>query len=148
MLHPRSRSSDTLLEDVEELLGRAQTNAENLVVAHECMPEKVDERQRQVGRVTGNAALRLATYGAIARGEFDADDLGQVGGGRLNDVDMQSRVRSIALATLYEARSAHRLMGAHPSLAQLADPYSHLSVYWYRNAPGSAQHAIRESIGA
>jgi hypothetical protein len=148
MLHARNRAPHTILEDVDEILGCAQKNADNLVIALECQPEKVDQRQHSVGRATGNAALHLATFGAVSRGEFPKPQYDSDEDTILNDEVMQSHVRSIALSTLSDARNAHRTIGAHPSIAQLADPYSHLSVYWHRHAPGSAQNAIVESLNA
>ena len=145
-LHDRNRDASLLYEDTLAMLARSVDYAGQLVVAHEYMPERVDVRQHDVGRIMGNVGLRLGVYSPVVRGAFPPvkrnDDL------PLNDWDMQETVRNIAMQTLTEARMMAGQMQVHPSVAQLADPYSPLSVHWYRNAPGSAQTAITEALAA
>ena len=147
MLHDRNRDASLLYEDTLAMLARSVDYAGQLVVAHEYMPERVDVRQHDVGRIMGNVGLRLGVYSPVVRGAFppvkrNDEDL------PLNDWDMQETVRNIAMQTLTDARMLAGQMQVHPSVAQLADPYSPLSVHWYRNAPGSAQTAIAEALAA
>lgn len=146
MLHDRNRDASTLYEDTVAMVGRAGDYAHQLVIAHECMPERVDARQHDVGRVMGNAGLRLALVSPVVRGEFPLP--GHDTEEPLSDKDMQDKVRMIAMSTLTDARMMAGQAQVHPSVAQLADPYSPLSVHWYRSAPGSAQTAITDALAA
>ena len=147
MLHDRNRDAGLLYDDTKSMMSRVCDYASQLVLAHEFMPERVNVRQHDVGRVMGNVGLRLGVYSPVVRGAFppakrNDEDL------PLNDWDMQETVRNIAMQTLTDARMLAGQMQVHPSVAQLADPYSPLSVHWYRNAPGSAQTAITEALAA
>ena len=147
MLHDRNRDAELLYADSVDMVHKVALAAGQVTIAHECIPEKVDARQHDVGRAMGNAGLRLACFAPVAKGEFpgsyrtDED-------APLNDWDMQEQVRTIAMDTLTDARMMAGQMQVHPSVAQLADPYSPLSVHWYRNAPGAAQTAVQEALAA
>lgn len=147
MLHDHNRDADLLYGGTSAIVDRAVGYAQQLVVAHEYMPERVDVRQHDVGRVMGNVGLRLAVFSPVLRGEFPAPKLSD-DDAPLNDSYMQGQVRSIAMSTLTDARMMAGHAQVHPSIAQLADPYSPLSVHWYRNAPGSAQTAVKEALAA
>lgn len=145
MTHPRSRGHEMVYEDATEMLSKAEAKAKLLVEAHEYIPEKIAMRQKDVGVTVGNTALHLLLYVPVLDGVFpvpypDEDEI------LPREEDMQSTARAIALSGLSRARTIHREIGAHPSIAQLADPYSHLNVYWHRHAPGSAQSALRDAL--
>ncbi len=139
MITKRNQNPDMFMEDTLQIMDSAVLEAGRLVGAMEYDPRRIDERQRKVGVRSGNAAIRLACYGSVLAGEFAMYP---------NEVETQGRVRELGLKALAKARSLHREMGSHPSLAQLSDPYSHLSVYWHRRAPGSAQTAVVEALAA
>lgn len=134
MMHLRNHNPDALIEDAVELLGTARKEAERLVDAAETDRRKMALRQRKVGVATGNASLRLACVAAVRAGEF-----GEI---PQNDASLQDLARSKGLAALNRARTAHQELHTHPSLAQLADPYSDLRVHWQRSAPAGAQGAF------
>lgn len=139
MAHPRSLNAELYVADTNELLKKATSHASTVVHGHEYGLRGQDARQRTYGRTIGNIGLRLAIMRHVRN-----DSLADVG----DDVERQTVVRSVCIATLERAREAHRTIGAHPSLAQLADPYSHLSVWWHRHAPGSAQTAVSDALAA
>ena len=139
MLHDRARQPVTVIEDATTLLSKAGAEADRLVLAMERNPRKIGDHQRNVGLRTGNMALRLATYEPLLLGGFV---------GELDDETMQIQVRQIALKTLSSARTMHVAVGSHPSVAQLSDPYSDLSVYWHRKSPGQIQGAVRDALNA
>jgi hypothetical protein len=148
MRHARSRASGTFMADADDILVQASAHAKELVHLNENKPKKTEELQKKVGRVTGNGALRLAALSSIVHGEFPNPELDSNDDVTLDDVAMQTHLRSIVLSGLGAARTAYLAMGAHPSLAQLADPYSPMSVYWHRHSPGSAQTAVVEALAA
>jgi mannose/fructose-specific phosphotransferase system component IIA len=138
MINGRSRSMDYIVEDSVQLLTKQVERARQLVVATDCQLSTRQEHQRRIGVGVGNFSLRLAMLEAVAQGA--CNDVGD------NDELLQYIARRQALKTLERARQAHRVIGSHPSMAQLSDPYSHLSVYWYRHAPGSVQTAVADAL--
>jgi hypothetical protein len=94
----------------------------------------------EFGRSMGTVSLGLASI--------------QLGNGLLhNDAFIvQDMMRNQALQTLDASRRLERFIGVAPSVAQLADPDSPLSVYWRRHAPdevyGAYEQAYEETIAA
>lgn len=88
------------------------------------------------GRAMGNASLQLScmTIGDVPRG--------------VGTFDVQAVAREQGLASLEFARRAEAEMGVAPSIAQLADKDSPLSVYWRRNAPNGAYEALEQATQA
>lgn len=147
MLHDRNRDPEMLYDDTSLRLEKVAEYARQVVIANEYLPERVDTRQQDVGRTMGNIGLRLAIYSSVVGGMFPApkheiDDVA------LSDWHMQELARNVAMQTLTESRMMAGQTQVHPSIAQLADPYSPLSVHWYRSAPGNAQKAITEALAA
>ncbi len=114
---------DQRLEDVS---GRARTYAS--LVAFNFGEHLLDNHRRNLGRNVGNSALSIATV-----------DLGDIFTfGSTDDFEVQDAVRRRALRTLTDARELGSELHTIPSLAQLPNPDSDLSVFWRRNAPNGA----------
>ena len=79
----------------------------------------------------GNAALDLVALTSDFTGRSRAD--------------LQHQMREASLDLLGRSRMAAIAIGAHPSLAQLADQDSPLSVHWRRNATSQAYDALDEA---
>lgn len=90
----------------------------------------------ELGRLVGNTALSIATV--------DLGDLFTFGQG--DDFTVQEAVRRRSLQTLRDARVLGLDLHTVPSLAQLADPDSDLSVFWRRNAPNHAYRAYCDAV--
>lgn len=82
---------------------------------------------RKVAQNVGHAGL-ITT--CISLG----DQIGYEMGG-VSDFDVQAVARQRGLRALERAQTMHTILGVPPSIAQLADPDSPLSVYWRREAP-------------
>ncbi len=59
--------------------------------------------------------------------------------------DLQYEMREASLGLLGRSRIEGVRIGAHPSLAQLADPDSPLAVHWRRQAPAAAYQALEQA---
>lgn len=90
----------------------------------------VENYRTRLGRHLGNASLKL--------GCAQMADLVVQASDSLTDHDVQAMVRQRSLYVLDDARVLKEEVGSHPSIAQLADPDSDLSVYWRRQAPNGA----------
>lgn len=138
MAHKRAHQPEAVIDDAKDALSKQIARADMLVTATDLRLHTESDHQRRLGVGVGNLSLRLAMFEPVLNGNFDfLDD---------NDERAQALVRSECLSVLEEARTAHRAVGSHPSIAQLSDPYSHLSVFWHRNAPGSAQSAVVDAL--
>jgi hypothetical protein len=138
MTHGRSRNAQTTIEDASIALGRQIERADKLIIATDLRQRSRSDHQRRLGVGVGNVSLRLAMYEPVVMGMFPIAEE--------DEVLMQEQARSRCLEVLEDARTLHSVVGSHPSIAQLSDLYSHLSVYWYRHAPGSAQKAVQEAL--
>lgn len=117
------QARDRRLEDVS---GRSRTYAS--IVAFGFGEMLLDNHRTRLGRNIGNSALAIASV-----------DLGDVFTfGSSDDFEVQDAVRRRALRTLTDARELGVELHTVPSLAQLANPDSDLSVFWRRNAPNGA----------
>lgn len=124
------QARDHRLEDVR---GRARTYAS--LVAFDFGEHLLDNHRRNLGRNIGNSALSIATV-----------DLGDVFTfGSSDDFEVQDAVRRRALRTLTDARELGVDLHTVPSLAQLPNPDSDLSVFWRRNAPNGALTAYEQA---
>ena len=138
LAHARARNPDFLIEDAVEGYQKAETCARKLknAIEHGVLSEA--PHQRNFGRIIGNTSLRLACYEPAVSGELESAEG--------DDIRLQDLARKRALELLESARDAYLVMHAHPSIAQLSDPYSPLAVYWYNNAPGSARSAVQDAL--
>lgn len=139
MKHARNHNPDLLVEDVKDALDAQVERATQLVIATDLQLHSEAMHQRRLGVGVGNLALKLGMYEPVLMGAFESDP-------ELTDVEAQMRVRSRTLRLLSRARTMHREVGAHPSIAQLSDPYSHFAVYWHRKAPSGAQSAVNFAL--
>ncbi|MCA9349089.1 hypothetical protein KC878_03010 [Candidatus Saccharibacteria bacterium] len=94
------------------------------------------KHQRELGLRLGNtslflAAVEMAPEIEMARGETAL---------------AQRITRSAALEALEQSRNLYAEIGANPTLAQLADVDSPLSVYWRRNGSNEAVNALENAI--
>lgn len=99
-------------------------------------PRPYEQTRKKVGRISGKASLTLA---AATLG----DPIIEIGG--LTQADTQNLVRQRSLVALDVARTASETYGTPPSIAQLADPYSDVSVFWHKNAPNGAMNALEQA---
>lgn len=90
--------------------------------------------QLRLGRVVGNAALTIACVG------FSQSKLERLS--RLPDDLIQQAVRRRGLQALNQGHVMGEEIGTPPSLAQLADPDSDVSIFWRRTAPQGAFDAL------
>jgi len=126
LLASRDRLSDAVLQ------------AHTLVAVSEVLPEKVEEHKKQLGRAVGGVSLELACVASPQGfGHF---------GTIVTDFDAQNFARQRGLWALHNARTLAGEMGSYPSIAQLADVDSDLSVYWRRSAPNGALEAYEEAL--
>jgi len=95
----------------------------------------LEDRRTVLGRQVGNSALAIATV--------DLGDLFTFGYG--DDFRVQDTVRRRSLRTLRDSRELGTELHTVPSLAQLANPDSDLSVFWRRNAPDGALDAYESA---
>lgn len=129
-------SSADMLYNAAYEFGEARATADQLKTAIEAHSPKVDNYRRTLGRMIGKASLTLACV-----------DLGDELCARpLGSVDTQTLVRARSLRALNDARTLGDSIGLPPSVAQLADPDSHLSVFWRREAPNGAAMAYRTAV--
>lgn len=136
--HGRARVTDTIIEDVHGGYAVAISEAIKLRNAIEHGLRAKPDRQKKFGRSIGNTSLRLAVMRPAMEGvlEVYADD----------EPELQDIARRHALLALEAARDAHEEMHAHPSMVQLSDPFSPLTVYWRNNAPPSARTAVHDAL--
>ena len=124
------QARDLRLEDVS---GRSRTYAS--IVAFNFGEHLQENHRINLGRNIGNSALSIATV-----------DLGDIFTfGSTDDFEVQDAVRRRALRTLTDARELGSELHTIPSLAQLPNPDSDLSVFWRRNAPNGALTAYEEA---
>lgn len=88
-----------------------------------------------VGRGLGNVSLRLACL-----------PIGETFSAQSNSYTVQRLVRERGLETLEAARQIGAELGTPPSVAQLVDPNSDLSVYIRRNAPNGVYAAYDKAL--
>ncbi len=125
------QTSDEILYDAAYRFGEARSYAEELRGALLTHSTKVEQLKRTVGRTVGKAALTLA---CVPAGD-------KLIAHPLSRIDTQNVVRQHCLRSLNDSRTLEETIGLPPSMAQLADPDSHLSVYWRREAPTGAVRA-------
>lgn len=130
-----------LLLGSRDRLSKAVLDAHMLVAANELLPPaEVEDRKRQLGRSVGDISLELACVSS-------PDGIGRYGD-VISDFDAQNFARKRGLWALHHARTLATEVGSYPSVAQLADPDSDLSVYWRRTAPNGAVDAYEEALAS
>lgn len=131
----RETSSEILYNAAYEF-SEARGAAEKVKTALEVQSPRVEQFKKTLGRTIGKASLTLACV-----------DLGnKLIEHPLSSIDTQILVRERSLRALNDARTLGNDIGLSPSIAQLAEPDSHLSVYWRREAPDGAVRAYKEAV--
>lgn len=117
----------TKQRDLSLRQAKARADRHTSMVAFGLRELALEDSKTLLGRHVGNAALKIATV-----------DLGRQA---TDSFVIQDMVRRRALRTLSDARELGADIHSVPSLAQLANPDSDLSVFWRRNAPNGALRA-------
>lgn len=129
-------NTEDMLYTAAYALGEDRAIAAQLVTALETQSPQADRYKRKLGRMVGNASLHVA---CVELGDKLVEH-------PLASADTQLLVRQRSLGTLQDARNLGKTIGVHPSIAQLADPDSNLSVFWRREAPNGALQAYENAI--
>ncbi len=130
------QTSDDLLYDAGYRFGEARDTAKMLATSIDQQSPKTDQYKRSLGRQVGKASLVLA---CVELGDRLVEQ-------PLSSIDTQTLVRERSLRALNDARTLGSEIGLPPSIAQLADPDSHLSVYWRRESPTGAMRAYETAV--
>ena len=103
---------------------------------HDALPiyRRLNQHKKLYMRQLGNAALELV--GSRLDPELIAE-------ASAYDAQLWARMQSLRL--LDTARNLGEVIGRHPSLKQLADPDSYLSVHIRRTAPRAAKQAFTDA---
>jgi hypothetical protein len=140
LIHPnillRPNSGD-VMHGAQQGFAGATLDAKRLSIAVENETMRVGLRKRQLGKSLGNSSLKLA---CVSLGDQVVAD-----STHLTDASVQILVRQRCLDTLKDSRTLGEEIGTCPSIAQLADPDSDLSVHWRRNAPPGAYEAYEQA---
>jgi hypothetical protein len=124
-----------LIDHAAQKMGFAEHHAANLVTDGHERRRLYVKHKKIIGLTLGNTALELANV------PF-AEELGYSEDPKLQ----KSIVRHSALQMLEDSRTLYKQVGSNPTLAQLSDNDSPLSVYWRRNAPDTAYEALEQAI--
>lgn len=129
-------SSDELLNDAAFYFSEARGTGEDLIATIGLNAKKEERLKKTFGRQVGKASLTLAV---VRLGDQFREH-------PLTSVDTQDLVRQQCLRALNDSRAIGEEIGLPPSVAQLADPVSHLSVFWQREAPNEALDAYKTAV--
>lgn len=128
--------TDDLLQESAFIFSEARATGTELIDALDHMPLKTERLRKTFGRRVGKASLTLACV-----------ELGDtLQASPVSTIHTQNLVRHHCLQALEDARTLSSQVGLAPSIAQLADPDSHLSVYWRREAPNEANAAYHQAV--
>lgn len=128
-------STSDLVQEAAFRLSEARDSGVALIDALNHAPLKTERLSKTFGRQVGKASLTLACV-----------ELGDALQAQpLTTVHTQNLVRGRCLQALEDARTLSQQVGLPPSIAQLADSDSHLSVYWRREAPNEAVSAYHQA---
>jgi hypothetical protein len=116
---------------------RAEEQSTELMDLHRLQLPVVADKARRLGGTIGHGALTLSC--AALGDEIGYDNI------HLTDFEVQDLARRRGLYALEQARVLANVIGTPPSLAQLADPDSDVSVYWRRQAPNGALEAYEQA---
>jgi hypothetical protein len=121
------------LEAARHGLREATVAAEGLLIVAGEKSKATMRLRMELGRQIGETSLGLICADMADIVPFD------------NELAIQSMARQQSLLALEASRTMGAEIGTPPSLAQLADPDSHLSVYFRREAPNGAYQAFEEA---
>lgn len=130
----RTVTTGSMLQDAQFNFCEAYYAAEKLTDAAAKTSLEHANAKVPFGRLVGNASIKLA---CVTLG----DRIGQY-----DEAAAQRMVRQRYLDTVQDSRDLGADVGSAPSLAQLANPDSDLSVFWRREAPNGALQAYEIGI--
>ncbi|MEO5627697.1 MAG: hypothetical protein ABIQ89_02315 [Candidatus Saccharimonadales bacterium] len=130
------QSSEDMRYDAACRFDAARAKGAELITAIEGQLPKTERTKRSLGRMVGTASLVLAC--AELGDRFIEQPL--------SSTDTQLLVRQNSLRALNDSRTLEAEIGLPPSIAQLSDPDSHLSVFWRREAPTDALNAYHSAV--
>lgn len=132
------RSTEDIRYKAAWMLGEAAALTSKVIEAKQITdsPESYEIARRKAGRLIGSTAIDLASAGL-------GDHIIEIGG--LSQADSQQLVRQRFLTLLDDTRNSPDIFGVPASIAQLADPYSNVSVFCHNNAPNDAMFALEEA---
>ena len=124
------------VDDLKEALVVSNTLIKG---SREQLPD-TEQKQKVLGRIIGHASLTLSCASLGDQIGYEMQDI--------SNHDIQDLARRRGLHALGASKEIGKTIGTAPSLAQLADPDSDLSVYWRRNAPDGALAAYEQAAAA
>jgi hypothetical protein len=122
-----------LLTKIRQGLAHTAGTAEQLVTMH-ISGHSTERLNMRLGQQMARHSLQLACL-EIANAPRG-----------MSAFDIQDTARERSLDAQESARTLTNVIGIHPSVAQLANPDSPLSVHWRRNAPDSAYNAYEQGL--
>ena len=125
------QDSAHLLEGVKYGLAQGEKLAARLVLLHGTDTAELARVKRDFATCVGNAALAGAVVTGLGENPIPGSPL-----------RAQQVAREYGLRLLESRAAVAEQIGSAPTLAQLADRDSDLSVYWRRNAPDQAHAAL------
>jgi hypothetical protein len=126
-----------LIQNAQSDFELAQSQSQQLIELHLSSVPTIDKQRKVLGRTIGHGALTLSC--ASLGDQIGYDEL------QLTDFELQDLARRRGLNALEQARTLAELIGTPPSLAQLGNADSDLSVYWRRQAPNGALDAYEQA---
>jgi hypothetical protein len=129
-----------LLQNATGDFRQAVVQSDNLLDACEINQKAVPGLKRGLARTVGHASLTLS---CVSLGDLIGYESSY-----LTDFDLQDLARQRGLRVLEQSRIMQQVLGTPPSMAQLADPDSDVSVHWRRNAPNGALAAYELAVEA
>jgi hypothetical protein len=123
-----------LLEGVKHSLAQGQELAARLVLLHGTETKEYEHVRRDFSVCVGNAALAGAAAAGLGEDPIPGSPL-----------RAQQFAREQAFRLLESRAAVAARIGSAPTLAQMADTDSDLSVWWRRNAPDQAYTAYRDA---
>jgi hypothetical protein len=124
-----------LIDHAAQHMKVAENYATDLVTDGHEKRHLYEKHKKIIGSTLGNTAIELANV-----------PLAEILGYTEDPKFQKSVVRHSALEMLEDSRTLHLQVGSNPTLGQLSDNDSPLSVYWRRNAPDTAFEALEEAI--
>lgn len=127
---------EAMLQQTADQLDEAATASAKLIYDIARYGTQIKRTGMQLGGRIGHASLMLASahLAGIAP--------------HLSDYDIQWQARIEGLKTAERVGALAETIGTIPSIAQLSDPDSPLSVYWRREAPNGAYDALETALAA
>jgi hypothetical protein len=127
-----------LIQNAQSDFRLANVHSQKLMELHLNAVPAAEQQRKVLGRTIGHGALTLSC--ASLGDQIGYDEL------QLTDFELQDLARRRGLNALEQARALADQIGTPPSLAQLGNVDSDLSVYWRRQAPNGALAAYEQAV--